>query len=432
MITGTLQHELETKQQRLPGSASVRARELASFTAKGLPTTRQESWRYTDLKPLADGNFDFVPGVPSPKAVATVRTLLERTGLAEGAARLVFVDGHHVQELSTPTADLDYELTSLAERWDLFENLQPQRTELASRHPLASLNAAFAQHGAWIRVAEGVRIDAPLHLVFAGSGASGLALQPRVLIELRSNARLEVVQHFCDHGDPANWLNPVTQVVQAADSELTLYRVQENGSRQFHTSLLSAELGARAALSVGYVDVGGRLTRNDIEVRLLEPGANTELFGIFLAAEQHIDNHLRVDHIAPETRSDEAFRGIIGRRGRGVFNGKVVVHRDAQRVDAKQSNDNLLLSDQAEIDAKPELEIYADDVKCSHGTTVGELDMEQLFYLRARGIGEDAARSLLTVAFADTVLDRIRSATLRERVLARVTGRLSAWAQVSS
>ncbi|HLF12972.1 MAG TPA: Fe-S cluster assembly protein SufD [Gammaproteobacteria bacterium] len=433
MTIAALQHALQTNRQLLPGTAkteSLRADELTSFAAKGFPDARQENWRYTDLKPIADRTFDFVPGKPSAEAIANVRALLPRTALAEDARRLVFVDGHHVHELSTPNSGLDFQLSSLADRWDLFESAPAQRGGLAG-HPLASLNTAFAQQGVWIGLPEDVQVDEPIHLVFAGSGASGLALQPRVLIDLQRGARITVVEHFCDHADPVNWLNPVTQVTQAAGSELTLYRLQEHGLRQFHTALLYAELAAQAKLQVGYVDLGGRLTRNDIEVKLLEPGASVELFGVFLAAQQHIDNHTRVDHVAPATRSDAAFRGIIGRHGRGVFNGRVIVHRDAQRVDAHQSNDNLLLSELAEIDTKPELEIYADDVKCSHGTTVGELDAEQLFYLRARGIDERTARSLLTIAFADSVLDRIRLPALRARISARVVERLSAWAEVS-
>jgi Fe-S cluster assembly protein SufD len=178
-------------------------------------------------------------------------------------------------------------------------------------------------------------------------------------------------------------------------------------------------------LTVGYVDLGGRLIRNDVAVRLRERGASAEIFGVFLAAHgQHVDEHTRIDHLAPETRSEETFRGIIGRRGRGVFNGKVVVHRDAQRIDARQSSDNLLLGDQAEIDTKPELEIYADDVKCSHGSTVGELDEQQLFYLRSRGVAEGQARELLTQAFAASVLERIDPASIREHAASRVAARL--------
>jgi Fe-S cluster assembly protein SufD len=220
-------------------------------------------------------------------------------------------------------------------------------------------------------------------------------------------------------------LNSVTHVEQAADSQLFLYRVQEHGQHQSHTALLAANLAARAQLSVGYADLGGRLVRNDVDVKLSEPGARTEIFGVFLAAAgQHVDEHTRVDHLAPETHSDELFRGVIGSRGRGVFNGKVVVHRNAQRIEAHQSNDNLLLGDNAEIDTKPELEIYADDVKCSHGTTVGELDTEQLFYLRSRGIDETAARELLIGAFAASVLERIPNESLRNRITECVAARL--------
>jgi Fe-S cluster assembly protein SufD len=429
LITATLQQELEANTERLPGSAETaewRAAELASFASEGFPTTRQEGWRYTSLKPIAERRFDFVPGKPDPAAVDRVRALLSEHRSLIGPRRLVFVDGHAHSELSaTPNHD-GLEVASLTDRWDSFERRQLRRLSDAG-HPLARLNTVFTQHGAWIELAAGASLDEPLHLVFAGSGTSGFALHPRVVIELGRGARLTVVQHFVDAGEPANWLNPVVQINQSADSTLAFYRLQEHGERQSHTSLAFAELGARAALEIGYVDLGGRLTRNDIDVRLLEPGASVALFGVFLASEQHIDNHTRVDHVAPETRSDEAFRGIIGRAGRGVFNGKVVVHRDAQRVAAQQRNDNLLLSDQAEIDTKPELQIYADDVKCSHGTTVGELDPEQLFYLRSRSIDEGIARTMLTLAFAESVLERIGLPALRERIVERVAARLGAW-----
>jgi Fe-S cluster assembly protein SufD len=257
------------------------------------------------------------------------------------------------------------------------------------------------------------------------SGPAGIAAQPRVAIELGRGAAATVVLHYLDAGEPAGWINGVTQIHLAPHSKLSLYRLQEHGARQTHTALLAADVAADAALTVGYVDLGGRLIRNDVDVRLLEPGASTELFGVFLAAHgQHVDEHTRIDHLARETRSAEAFRGIIGRRGRGVFNGKVVVHRDAQRIDARQSSDNLLLGDQAEIDTKPELEIYADDVKCSHGSTVGELDEQQLFYLRSRGVAEPEARELLTHAFAASVLERIDDASVREHAARRVARRL--------
>jgi Fe-S cluster assembly protein SufD len=190
---------------------------------------------------------------------------------------------------------------------------------------------------------------------------------------------------------------------------------------------LSAELDESAELTAGYFDLGGRLVRNDIAIALRGAGARTALFGLLLAGRgQHVDDHTLIRHAAGATVSSESFRGIIGERGRGVFNGKVVVEPGCQRIDAQQSNDNLLLGEHAEIDTKPELEIYANDVKCSHGSTVGELDSEQLFYLRARGLTDGEARRVLTAAFAATIVERIAHADLRESTLAHVTARLAA------
>jgi len=266
---------------------------------------------------------------------------------------------------------------------------------------------------------------APLHVVLAASGAPKLAAQPRILIELAPGAKLTAVVHLVDAPGAAGWVNAVLEIAQAERSELALYSLQEHGGAQLHTSLVGAELGADALLTAAFLDAGGKLVRRDVDVKLAERGARADLFGIALAFDgQHVDNHLRIDHAAPETFSEENFRAIVGRKGRGVFNGKVVVHRDAQNVDAKQRSDNLLLSELAEIDTKPELEIYADNVKCSHGATVGELDAEQLFYLRSRGVDEEAARGLLTFAFANAIVERIALPELRSLVARRVGARL--------
>ncbi len=427
--TTPLRQELDAKVQRLPGaerSASARRAALTRYGEVGRPTPRLETWRYTDLKRVDAEDFEFAPDAPDQASIEAAARLLAARGLATDGPRYVFLDGHEVPALGTGTKDRAVQLSSLATDWEAFEADYPGRIA-AEAHPLASLNTAFAQSGAWIRVAAHTRPEKPLHLVFVASQRGGLAPQPRVIVELAPGAQLTVVEHWLGNGEAAGWINSVTQISQSADSKLVLYRLQEHGARQTQTALVTADLGARAELSVGYVDLGGELVRNDIEVRLGAPGAAVELFGVLLAAGgQHVDDHTRVDHLAPETRSDETFRGIIGDRGHGVFNGKVVVHRDAQKTDARQSNDNLLLADHAEIDAKPELEIYADDVKCSHGSTVGELDAEQLFYLRARGVAEADARELLTIAFANAVLERIRLPELRATFAERVASRIKA------
>ena len=429
MTSATLEREIAARQQRAgDGTERWRMAALGEFAAAGLPTTRRETWRYTSLKPLAASAFDWAPPAPDRAAVSAAADLLQASGIP-AAARVVLVDGHPVAELSAPPSTAGIKLRFLRDHWQSFEERYSTRLA-AAEHPLAALNTALVRQGIWLRVANGVRSEEPIHLVHVSSDKAGIAAQQRTILELGRGAAATVVQHFLDAGEPAGWVNGVTQIEQAADSSLAFYRLQQHGPHQTHTALLSADLAANAALAVGYVDVGGRLIRNDIDVRLREPGASAEVFGVFLAAHgQHVDEHTRIDHLARETRSDEAFRGIIGRRGRGVFNGKVVVHRDAQRIDARQTSDNLLLGDHAEIDTKPELEIYADDVKCSHGSTVGELDAEQLFYLRARGVPERAARELLTQAFAASVLERIRVPDVREHAVSRVAawlGKLAA------
>jgi Fe-S cluster assembly protein SufD len=428
----TLKQALQADTVALPGprdSLPLREAARAEFLAAGLPTPRVEAWRYTDLKSLADRSFELAPRAPDAAALRAAEVAIAEQGLAGDASRLVFVDGHPVAALGRLDRSSGLDVLDLQSRWPRPGASAGNMTPTAG-HPLASLNTVFTQTGAWLRVAEAVRISDPVHLIFVASGAPDLAPQPRLALELGRGAELTVVQHFIDAGEPSGWVNSVTEIEQAAGSRLTFYRMQQHAPTHSHTALLAVDLAAGATASIGLVDLGGRLIRNDVDVKLREAGASVELFGVFLAgAGQHVDDHTRIDHLAPDTRSDEMFRGIIGRRGRGVFNGKVVVHRGAQRIDARQSNDNLLLSDQAEIDTKPELEIYADDVKCSHGATVGELDTEHLFYLRARGVDEQTAREILTAAFAAAVLERIATPELLEQITARVAARLTALAE---
>jgi Fe-S cluster assembly protein SufD len=408
----------------LPGPSQSQGRRrtaLDELRAAGWPQRRRERWRYTDLEPLASADFDVLPESAGETDLAAAMPLLD--ALAAGAPRLVFVDGRLNRGLSsaTPsgveTLDLDAEWREFDSRWadDI----------AATDYPLAALNTAFNQRGLWLRVAAGSAPEQPLHLIQLSSGLPQIAAQARIVIEIGAGARVTLIEHIVDSGAATGWLNTVTQVRQAQDSTLDLYRVQRHGMQQVHTSLLAADLAANANLRAGYVDVGGRLVRNDIHVNLRERAARVELFGLFVAGKgQHLDNHTTIVHAAPETLSDEAFRGIIGERGRGVFNGKVVVRPGAQRIDARQSNDNLLLGVNAEIDTKPELEIYANDVKCSHGSTVGELDADQLFYLRARGVNAADARRILTAAFASSLLERVRNDALRTHLVEAVTTRL--------
>jgi Fe-S cluster assembly protein SufD len=432
MNTASIIEQFDAQQRALPELAQTqrwRRDALDSFNAGGFPTRRDEQWRYTDLKPLQQEQFDLVPQPPEAGARDDVAQLLANEQLDLDGPRLVFVDGHLDAGLSRNAELPGVRIGNLADSIAAFD---PEHAGAAAggdaraTHPLAALNTAFVRQGAVIELAAGVRAAEPLQLVFVAGGRGRAAPQPRIVLELAAGASAVVVQHFIDGAEAeAGWLNLVTDAALGPAASLTLYRLQAHGRRQFHTSLLRVRLARDACVTAGYVDYGGRLVRNDIDVSLAEPGARADLFGVvFAGGEQHLDNHVRVDHQAPHTTSVETFRAIVGDAAHGVFGGKVIVRPNAQRIDARQTSDNLLLSNKAEIDTKPALEIYADDVKCSHGATIGELDESQLFYLRSRGIDAAEARALLTFAFAQTILERINLAPLRERAGRAIAGHL--------
>jgi Fe-S cluster assembly protein SufD len=398
-----LHNQLEARLSELPGGAAVAAaREaaFATFARQGFPTRKLEAWHYTDLKRIADTELELFPSAPG---AADPAEWLSASGIDSDAAALVFVDGFLVGDFAADKLGGGVDVSSLAES---LEKLGPiMAADQLQSHPLAALNVAFACHGARIGVSAGTEVDVPLHLLFVSQSTRPQACQPQILIDVGANARAEVNIHFVGGADHSSWVNAVTRIALAKGAQLTIQRTQDYGPAQTHTELTDARLAADAALSVNMVDVGGALVRNDLHVRLAEPGASCELTGLLLcSADQHVDNFINVDHLAAHTTSEQRFRSIIGDRGRGVFRGKVSVHKGTHAISADQSSDNLLLAETAEINTKPELEIYADDVKCSHGATVGELDDSHLFYLRSRGIPEPVARGLLTLAFARSLL----------------------------
>ncbi len=411
----------------VPGPEPTRAarlRAVADLGAAGWPTRRREQWRYTNLEALASTDFELAAPSPDGQAIAAARRVIGDASFGLAPQQLVLLDGERIDGLGAATLG-GIEVSTLEARWHEFET-SFARTPSGAQYPLAALNTAYSRRGLWLEVPEGASIETPIHLIVIGSGRSRLAAQPRIVIDVGPRARVTFVQHFVDCGEAADgWANVVTQVRQAPGSRVDLYRLQQHARGMAHTSLFAADIAADAVLTAGYLDLGARLVRNDVAITLNGSGARTELFGLLLAgAGQHVDDHTLIRHAAGATLSSENFRGIIGARGRGVFNGKVVVERDCQRIDARQTNDNLLLGEHAEIDTKPELEIYANDVKCSHGSTVGELDDEQLFYLRARGLDAAAARRVLTTAFAATVIEQIADPKLRGQALECVQARL--------
>jgi Fe-S cluster assembly protein SufD len=292
--------------------------------------------------------------------------------------------------------------------------------------PLVALNAAFAPDGLLIDVDEGAAVDLPVRLLFVMTTASTPLMQsPRTIIRAGRASRLSVVEHYTGETGSEGFTNTVTQVIAGEDADVTHVRFQDESAKSTQIGNLIIDQAGGSAVAAHSLSFGALLARQDVHVRLNAPRSSVTLNGLYMVAgRQHVDHHTRIDHFHPDCRSEEHYKGILDGHGRGVFNGKVVVHANAVKTDAQQSNRNLLLSKDAEVDTKPELEIYADDVKCAHGATVGQLDANAIFYLRSRGLDADTARGLLTYAFACDIVNRIGIDTLQHDIAARVAGRL--------
>jgi Fe-S cluster assembly protein SufD len=385
----------------------------------GLPTTRMEDWRYTNVSAIAKTSW--TPGDPRHDDVS--RTELERLCFPVFACHLfVFTNGIFAADLSTPRArGPQVEVHPLARV--LEEEPEALRGALgaqadAKTRAFTAWNQRELRDGAVVRIPEGTDLEEPIHLVFlAEPGAKPTVSHPRVLIQAGAGSRASVVEDYVSFGDGEFLTNAVTEIRLAPNAELEHVRLQREGDAGSHVSALHATLERDARLSCHAVTLGGGLVRNDAHVALLGEGAAAHLQGVFLGTgERHVDNHTTIDHAVPHTTSEELYKGVLDDRSRGVFHGRVIVRPDAQKTDAKQSSKNLLLSPGAEIDTKPQLEIHADDVKCSHGSTIGQMDPDALFYLRARGIGEKDARALLTRAFVSEATASLRFEPLRERI----------------
>ncbi len=392
-----------------------------AFLAAGFPASGEEAWKYTSLRKLARRKFSHGMPCPVPDAADLDRQLISDVG----DSRLVFINGRYTPELSAIETSDQCSVAPLAECLADADTLAAVgRLARPAEQRFAALNQSFLRDGVVIRTAAGADEPHVVYLAFLSiGGTDAVATHPRVIIEAASGSRLVVVEHYLSIGDNGNLTNAVTEIAAKAGSRVDHYRIQDESESTLHLAGLHGKVHADATLNSLNLSLGAALFRMDLHVDLVEPGADTRLDGLYMVSgRRHADNHTRVDHRAPETTSNESYRGVLKDRGRGVFNGKAIVHEDAQKIEAHQSNRNLLLSEQAEVDTKPELEIYADDVVCSHGATVGQLDEDSLFYLRSRGMGEDDARNLLTYAFAESVIERIELDSVRRRLGKAIAG----------
>lgn len=418
-----LQSAFESQMTGRP-DAALRRTAFARLLAHGLPGPRSEAWKYTNLRRLESRRF--VPTEEQPLIDAS--ELESRLLPSSGWHRVVLVNGQLSPSLSMPFPAA-HGVTVRA-----FHELQDDTagsTEAGSAataqpaQAFIDLNAAFTRSSLVIELADGAELAEPLyfvHVLVPGENAE-LACS-RIRLRAGARAKALLVEHFISLREGESLNVPLTILTLGDGARVEHYRIQEEGTKAMHVGHVEATLGSGAQLVGHSVSLGGILGRAEVDVSLAGSGADVRLYGLLLAdGSRHLDTHTRVDHLVPGTHSDAEYRGIASGRGRGVFNGRVVVHAGAQKTVASQSSRNLILSPGAEIDTKPELEIYADDVKCSHGATTGEIDPMALFYLRSRGLGEGEARALLTYAFAESIVERMSLGPLRAHLETRLIER---------
>ncbi|HEV2135876.1 MAG TPA: Fe-S cluster assembly protein SufD [Terracidiphilus sp.] len=394
----------------------LRAEGWDIFNSSGIPTVRNEDWRFTNLAPLTRTEFRRGP------KTSVSRTAIEDALLAGAVCQLVFVNGRFAPELSrVNNLPSGLEVSSLSQALNhKTENAEQHLGRYANLHrdAFAALNTALWEDGAYIHIHKGARIQQPIHLLFVTTdGASPIMTHPRSLIVAEQASHAAVVEDYVSLSPGAALSNSVTELAAADDAIVSHYLIERENYDSFNISTLCIEQGRNTNVSSHSVLLGGGLVRNNVHPVLNGPGAECLINGLFVGAgRQHLDNYMLVEHASAHGSSRQFYNGILDQQARGVFHGRIVVHKDAQKTDAKQTNRNLLLSDDARMDTKPQLEIRADDVKCTHGATIGRIEDEPLFYLRSRGLDEKSARNLLLYAFAAECLDRMNEQPAREFV----------------
>ncbi len=401
----------------------VREAAKQRWSALGFPTARDEDWKFTNLAPLAKRSFSRAEG----GAPVTLDDLAPFVFRGQESARLVFVNGRYVPELSDSCAQPGGVLAcSLKDSLEL----QPELVKLHLAKHLdyegdffAALNTAFLEDGGFVYVPDRVTVERPVHLIYASTETSSPAVtHPRNLIVVGEAAEGAVVEEYVSLGGNEYFTNAMTEIVAGAGSVLEHYRVQRESRAAFNIGTVRVQQARSSHVACHGVQLGGALVRNNVHPVLAGAGADCLINGVFLpSGSQHMDNFMLVEHASPHCGSRQFYNGVLNEKSSGVFSGRIIVHKDAQKTDAKQTNRNLLLSDDANMDSKPQLEIYADDVKCTHGATIGQLDDDEIFYLRSRGVPEQTARTLLLFGFAAENLERMRQKPIREYVESLIT-----------
>ncbi len=400
----------------------LRQRGFDAFTRLGLPTKRLEDWRFTNVASLAARPYELA-SLANPNDETSnneISELASHATIDEDFHRLVFINGRYCDQFSRlhdfPAGVVIDNLGSV-----ICDRPSDVEALLASDHnfgdsPFAALNTAFINDGAFMDIPDGVVLDRPVHLVFLSIGSSPTVSHPRNLIRVGKHSKAHVIESYLGHGD-AYFTNAITQVTLDESAELDHHKLQHEQVGALHIALTGVDQRTSSRFRSHYFSFGASLARNELNCVLDGEQIETTLNGLYMPkGDQLMDCRTRIDHAKPHCNSYELYKGILDDKARGVFNGKIFVHQDAQKTDAKQSNQALLLSDDAVVNTKPQLEIYADDVRCTHGATIGELDEAAMHYLRSRGIPADLARKILIFAFANDVVQGVELPAVRRHL----------------
>jgi Fe-S cluster assembly protein SufD len=410
--------------------APLRQAGLDSFARQGFPTLQDEDWRFTNVAPVA--KLDFQPAAPVNVNGVESQTLANSVFSQLVGHQLVFVNGFYAPQLSRlqslPAGVRIESLAAALARDPALVGQHLGRLARTAGNAFAAMNQAFFSDGAFIQVPAGVTVTEPIQLLYLSSAkSSSEAILPRNLILAGDHSRLTVVESYLSTGAAAYFTNAVTEILAGEQARVEHVKLQDEAPGAFHIATIAGEFGRASNVAIHSIALGARLSRNNIRVKLAGEGLECILNGLYLTrGEQLADHHMLVEHAQPHCASHEYFNGILDDKSKGVFHGRIYVHPEAQKTDAKQTNKNLLLSDFATADTKPQLEIYADDVKCTHGATVGQLNPESIFYLRSRGMSADTARQMLIHSFAGEIIERIQCLPAREVIDRLVWDRLEA------
>jgi Fe-S cluster assembly protein SufD len=432
-VSGFAQLEKELTAGDWSWTRAIRKAAIKRFEELGFPTTKLEAWKFTNVAPIA--KLAFQPATHTAIRLSTeelMRLPLADVAFGPSCHRLVFVDGQFCSELSSiDSLPEGARVTSLAAANKTDSSLVEAhlaRYADYDNHAFVALNTAFMQDGAFVQIPKGAILDRPIYLVFVATQREApTVIYPRNLIVVGSASQAQIIESYIGLSESVYFTNAVTEIVAGEDSVVEYYRLQHESEHAFHIGTTHIHQDRNSNFTSHTITLGGGLVRNDLNAVLKGEGIECSLNGLYVTSgRQHVDNHTVIDHAKPHGASRELYKGVLGGNSSAVFDGSIVVRKDAQKTDARQSNKNLLLSEGATINSKPQLEISADDVKCTHGTSIGHLDDDSVFYLLSRGIGPDEARTVLTYGFANDVLNRMKLDAVRVRLECALVGRIPA------